>query len=100
MTKIRRYPCHRPGCRQRAVKLGGYCSKSCNRRWHLMALTTPEARSAQMRRARALQMQQQINRMLQRVKALADTEDARIILAWRYGKASAKTARYRERQAA
>jgi hypothetical protein len=97
MTKIRLYPCHRPGCRKRAVKLGGYCSRSCNRAWHL-AMQTPAERSARMRRARALQQRQDINRMVQRVKALADGEEARLVMAWRYGKIAAKSARYRLRK--
>lgn len=50
-----------------------------------------------LRRIRALQWQQDTNRMLQRVKALADTEDARLILAWRYVKRAANTARYRRK---
>ena len=95
----RRYPCHRPGCDRLAVKLGGYCSRSCNRTWHLMALQTPAQRSAQMRRARWLQQQQGINRMLVRVKVLGQTEDERIVLAWRMGKGCAKSQRYRLRQA-
>src|SRR5262249_47010696 len=98
--KRRRFPCHRPGCRKRTRKLGSYCSRSCNRIWHLMALQTPEQRQAQMKRARDLQHQQEINRMLLRVKALADTEDERLMLAWRYGKAALKSARYRQKVAA
>jgi hypothetical protein len=97
--KPRRYPCHRPGCRVLAVRLGGYCSKSCNRTWHL-AMQPVEQRRETLRRIRALQWQQSINRMLQRVKVLADTEDARLVLAWRYGKAAAKTRRYRQQRMA
>ena len=95
----RRYPCHRPGCDRLAVKLGGYCSRSCNRTWHLMALQTPAQRSAQMRKARRLQQQQGINRMLVRVRVLADSEDDRLVLAWRYGLRASKARRYRLRQA-
>jgi hypothetical protein len=58
-----------------------------------------EQRRATCRRIRALQWAQTINRMLLRVKVLADTEDARLILAWRYGKAAAKSERYRQRVA-
>lgn len=79
-----------------AARLGGYCSRSCNRAWHLAVLPADERR-AMLRRIRALQWQQDTNRMLQRVKALADTEDARLILAWRYGKRAANTARYRRK---
>jgi hypothetical protein len=63
-----------------------------------MALQTAEARSAQMRRARWLQQRQDIHRMLQRVKVLADGEDARLVLAWRYGKRALKSARWRLKQ--
>lgn len=93
--KARRYPCHRPGCPHLAVKLGGYCSRSCNRTWHL-AMQPDEQRRATLNRIRALQWQQVIDRMLHRVKVLADTEDARLVLAWRYGKATAKSRRYRQ----
>lgn len=58
-------------------------------------MQTPEQRRATLQRIRALQWQQDINRMLLRVKAMADSEDARLVLAWRYGKGSAKSARYR-----
>jgi hypothetical protein len=60
-------------------------------------MQTPAERSARMRRARALQQQQELNRMLQRVKILADTEDERIVLAWRVGKMAGKSARWRQR---
>lgn len=99
MTRRRRFPCHRPGCRRRAVKLGGFCSRSCTRSWQL-ALQTPEQRRARARHMRALQGRQEINRMVQRVKALADTEDERLVLAWRYGKQALKSARYRQKVAA
>lgn len=95
----RRYPCHRPGCRKKAVKLGGYCSRSCNRSWHL-AMQSPEQRKAAASRMRAMQWAQEINRMLLRVKVLADREDERLVLAWRYGKMAAKSARYRRKVAA
>jgi hypothetical protein len=42
-----------------------------------------------------LRYQQEVNRMLQRVKVLADTEDARLILAWRHGKYAGYQARHR-----
>ena len=99
MTKARCYPCARHGCRQRAVRDGCYCSRSCARTDYLLTRCTPAERSAQMRRARALQQQQAVNRMLQRVKVLADDEDTRLVLAWRLGKGCAKSQRYRVRQA-
>lgn len=98
MTRLRRYPCHRPGCPKQAVRLGGYCSRSCNRRWHL-AMQPAEQRRATCSRIRGLQWAQDVNRMLQRVKALADTEDARLVLAWRYGKGSKNSKAYRLREA-
>lgn len=97
MTKVRRFPCHRPGCRRRAKRLGGYCSRSCNRRWHL-AMIPAAQRQATCQRIRAMQWTQAMNRMLLRIKVMADTEDARLVLAWRYGKNAARSARYRERQ--
>ena len=99
MTKARRHPCARHGCRQRAVRQGGSCSRSCARTDYLLTRCTPEQRAERMRRARWLQQQQQVNRMLQRVKVLADDEDMRLVLAWRYGKACAKSQRYRQRRA-
>lgn len=98
MTKRRVYPCHRPGCEKLAVKLGGYCSHSCNRSWHL-TLQGPEQRRACMTRIRALQWAQEMNRMIGRVRVLADTEEARLVLAWRYGKSARKAQRYREKMA-
>ena len=59
---------------------------------------TPEQRSTQMRRARWMAQQQEINRMILRVKAMADGEDARLVMAWRYGKGAGKSGRYRARQ--
>lgn len=52
-----------------------------------------------MRKAIRLKFQRDINRMVQRVKVLADSEDERLVLAWRYGKAAAKSDRYRQRKA-
>ena len=98
MSQPRRYPCARPSCPRQAVKLGGFCSRSCNRRWHWNTLTPASARSAQMRHARRLQQQQQINRMIQRVMVLGETERDRLVLAWRYGKGCLKSATYRQRQ--
>jgi hypothetical protein len=51
-----------------------------------------------MRMARALQQRQDINRMVQRVKAMADGEEARLVMAWRYGKVAGKSARYRRKR--
>jgi hypothetical protein len=41
------------------------------------------------------QFRGEVYRMIQRVKVLGATEDERIVLAWRYGKGAAKSARYR-----
>jgi hypothetical protein len=61
-------------------------------------MQTPAERSERMRRARALQQRQEINRMVQRVKAMADGEEARLVMAWRYGKVAGKSARYRRKR--
>lgn len=96
MARQRLFPCRRPGCRKLAYLVNTFCSTSCNRSFHL-AQQTPEQRRVMCNRIRSLQWAQDINRMLLRVKALADTEDARLVLAWRYGKSAAKSARYRRK---
>lgn len=88
--------CERPGCgqlHQNAV----YCSKRCT------ALVTrsrqsPERRSEIAYKGRMRQFRGEVFRMIQRVKYFGKTEDERIVLAWRYGKGCAKSARYRQRQ--
>jgi len=96
-ARKRKYPCKRVPCEGRAVNAGGFCSRSCNRSWHL-AQMTPEARRVAAMKAVVGRGSLQIARLLQRVKVLADGEDARILLAWRIGKIARKSARFREKQ--
>lgn len=96
--RARRYLCAYPGCRGMARRAGAFCSRSCGRRWVLLFKTSAADRRAQMRHAIRMKFQRDIARMLQRVKVLADTEDERLVLAWRYGKGAAKAQRYREKQ--
>ena len=74
-----------------------FCSQSHAMR-HQRAQQTPEERSALGRRAQQAQGQDILQRLLARVKCFADTEDARIVLAWRLGKMAAKSRRYKLRR--
>jgi hypothetical protein len=76
-----------------------FCSVSCastGRCAQFWAGKSPEERREHAIALSRQRYAQQIDRMLHRVKVLADTEDERIILAWRDGKQAAKSARYRE----
>lgn len=89
MTK----PCAHLGC-QRQHRNKTYCSYACRNACLWAVLTSEERHVKGLSMARA-RLGQQMNRMLQRVKVLADAEDARLILAWRYGLRASKARRYR-----
>jgi hypothetical protein len=97
----RRHPCRRAslGCRGRSWRKDGCCSIRC-RNLEFWAKTTPEERTARARVMQKMRYAREINRMLQRVKVLADTEDERLILAWRHGKYAGYQARHREQKGA
>jgi hypothetical protein len=71
-----------------------FCSYSCRNAVEWAALTKSE-RSAKGKRMAQARVGQSIARMLQRVKAMAHGEDARLILAYRYGLGASKVRRYR-----
>jgi hypothetical protein len=71
-----------------------YCSYRCRNVAEWYALT-PDQRSEKGKRIARLRQAQSINRMIQRVRVLADTEPERLILAWRYGLRASKVRRYR-----
>ena len=91
-------PCGNPPCGQ-LHRNAKYCSYGCRNAAEWSALT-PEQRSAKGKRIAALRMAQQINRMIQRVKVLGDTENERLVWAWRYGLRASKVRRYRAKQKA
>ena len=108
-ARARRYPCHRPGCAGQAVRLGGYCSRSCNRRWYLDAILTPEQKTALMRAARATQANriraERFRAIVQRRIGERQVIDRGLIYAcmadaYTLGAGKDKTARYRQRKAA
>ena len=88
-------PCQRHGCR-RIVKHRGcrYCSKSCGRRAYLASLPA-ETKTAMGKHARAAQRNEEWERFKARLKVLADTEEQRWLLAYRYGLTARNTRRYR-----
>lgn len=90
--------CANPAC-GRLHRNEKYCSYSCRNAAEWAALTA-EQRSAKAKRIAALRLAQQINRMILRVKVLADSEDERLVLAWRYGLRSSKSRRYRAKASA
>jgi hypothetical protein len=90
-------PCGNPAC----GRLHGnavYCSKRCTA-ITTRARQTPEQRRAIAKAGRMRQFRGEVYRMIQRVKVLGQTEDERIVLAWRYGKGCAKARRYRQKAA-
>jgi hypothetical protein len=92
----RRYVCRRAphGCRGLSWRKSGCCSIRC-RNLDFWSRTTPAERTARAKVMQTKRYQQEVNRMLQRVKVLADTEDERLILAWRHGKYAGYQARHR-----
>jgi hypothetical protein len=93
----RRFPCARPGCPELAVRDGGFCSKRCTA-IVTRAKQTPERRREIASAAAKSQGCDLMARLIARVKCFADTEDQRIVLAWRMGRASSSKRRYRQRQ--
>lgn len=90
--------CARPGCEARHTNLV-YCSRSCNMR-HRRSLESPARRREIAQLANRAQWADQERRLLARVKCAAPTEDRRILLAWRMGRATRKVAAYKARQKA
>jgi hypothetical protein len=90
--------CQRSGC-TRLHQNAKYCSKRCTA-ITTRARQTPERRSEIAYRGRMRQFRGEVYRMIQRVKVLGQTEDERIVLAWRHGKDAARTARWRAKQKA
>lgn len=86
-------PCAHPKC-GRLHRNATYCSIRCrNAAWWGEGQAVRDAIGKRMRRA---QQQQAIDRMITRCKVFADTEDERLVLAWRYGLSAARHRRYRE----
>ena len=85
-------PCANPACGQLHTN-SVYCSYACRNtgEWR-KHVQTSLARARQMRR---VQFTQQIHRMIARCKVLGQTEDERLILAWRYGLGASKQRRFR-----
>lgn len=87
--------CQRPGCKRLHAN-ALYCSRRCTA-IVTRARQTPERRAEIAGIGRMKQFRGEVYRMIQRVKYYGKTEDERIVLAWRYGKGCAKSARYRGR---
>jgi len=64
----------------------------------MRAEQTPERRRQIAMIGRAAQRPQWLDRLLARVRVFGDTEEQRIVLAYRYGRMAAKTARYRTKR--
>lgn len=75
-----------------------FCSRNCVMAYQ-RTQQTRERRSQIGREARAKQDRDVLERLLARVKCISVSEDGRIIAAWRIGKQSAGSARYRARKA-
>lgn len=87
-------PCRQCGAPHTNV---AFCSRSCACRY-TRSQQTPAQRKAMSIEARRKQSADVAERLLARVKCLADTERGRILAAFRLGKAAAKSQRYRDRQ--
>lgn len=97
-VRARRVVCQRPGCEQLHANQR-FCSRRCTtlvtRAQQSAAKRSEIARAGRLRLGR-----EDTLRMIARVKYFGRTEDERIVLAWRYGKSAAKSARYRMRESA
>ena len=89
--------CARQGC-QTLHRNKTYCCRACRNtgEWR----KNVQKSLVHARKMKAAQFQQLIARMIQRVKYLGQTEDERIVLAWRYGLGASKQRRYRAKVAA
>jgi hypothetical protein len=75
-----------------------YCSRSCAMK-ALRGRETPTERTERARKARMTQGADLRERLIARVKVGADSLDARIVLAYRYGLGASKQRNYRKRRA-
>ncbi len=80
------------------MKPGGFCSRRCTA-IVTRARQTPEQRSAIGRIGQAAQRDEAWERLKARLRILADTEEARWRLAYRYGQQVGRQRRHRARDA-
>lgn len=76
-----------------------YCSRSCAMK-AVRARQTVQQRSAMGRHARASVRQDDRDRMLARCMVFGGTMEARLLLAYQFGRHAKNSAQYRERQKA
>jgi hypothetical protein len=95
----RNHACARLECRRMARSGCRFCSRSCGMK-ATRARQTPEHKHRIAMAGRQAQRKDEIERLLARVRLLANTDRGRILLAYSLGKRAAKSERYRQSRAA